>query len=132
MSEHSHSDTPFTRRFFDKNNTTARHTYLRIFITGCFLVIIVIFAVFSIYWGALWKTPLRNLHGSVVDFDGGLVGQAVVQGLINTSSLSRVTWTPRNASEFPGGLRQLGDAVIKQETWVAIASTIFFFPPCIL
>jgi hypothetical protein len=58
------------------------------------------------------------------------VGQAVVQGLLNASSISRVTWTPVNASEFPGGQSQVGDALIQQKTWVAVIGEISLLPPC--
>jgi hypothetical protein len=34
-----------------------------------------------------------------------------------------------NASEFPGGLSQVGDALIQQKTWVAVAGAISFFSP---
>jgi hypothetical protein len=57
------------------------------------------------------------------------VGQAVVRGLISPSGFSRVTWTPVNASEFPGGLSQVADALIQQKTWVAVTSTLPFSLP---
>ena len=65
MSEHS-KDIPFSRHFFDKNNTASRAIYFRIYLSGCFLVVLTIFAVLSIYWGSLWSTPVRNIHGWVV------------------------------------------------------------------
>ena len=30
------------------------------------MVILMIFTILPIYWGALWKIPTRNLHGWVV------------------------------------------------------------------
>ena len=41
-------------------NGTGKHN---IFISGTFFVILVIFCVLSISWGALWKAPARNLPG---------------------------------------------------------------------
>lgn len=57
---------PFSKNFFDRSNAVARTAYLKVFIGGCFFVVIAIFAVFPIYWGALWKTPVKNLNGWVV------------------------------------------------------------------
>jgi len=110
----------FSTHFFHKNNSSSRAVYFRIYLPGCLLVVTVIFAVLSIYWGSLWSTPVRNIHGWVVDFDGGEVGQAVVQGLTSPSASSKVTWAPVNASEFPGGLGQVRDALIQQKTWAAV------------
>jgi len=57
------------------------------------------------------------------DFDGGIVGQAVVNGLTATQTPSDVimAWRSVNASEFPGGLSELGRAVVGQKTWAAVA-----------
>ncbi|RDB16010.1 Nitrosoguanidine resistance protein SNG1 [Hypsizygus marmoreus] len=117
------TEIPFSRSFFDKNNAVARSIYLKIVIGGCFSLILTIFAVFPIYWGALWKTPVHNLNGWVIDFDGGRVGQTVVQALTSpeASQLGKVTWTAVPASQFPDGLGQLGNAVVNEQTWVAIA-----------
>ncbi|KAF5369660.1 hypothetical protein D9615_010234 [Tricholomella constricta] len=112
---------PFSTRFFDKDNAPARRIYLKALIGGCCLIIISIFAVFPIYWGALWKTPERNLNGWVVDFDGGIIGQAVVRNLTADSSLSKVTFTAVSASQFPRGPAELENSLLEQRTWVAVA-----------
>lgn len=57
---------PFTGSFFSPETAGARAVYLKIVVGGCFLIVIAIFAVFSIFWGALWKTPARNLDGWIV------------------------------------------------------------------
>jgi len=44
----------------------ARKIYLKVFVAGSLGIIIAIFAVFSIYWGALWKIPAHNLQGWIV------------------------------------------------------------------
>jgi hypothetical protein len=43
-----------------------RSAYCKIFFGGTFLIIILIFTVFSIFWGSLWKIPVYNLQGWVV------------------------------------------------------------------
>ncbi|KAG5652153.1 hypothetical protein H0H81_006098 [Sphagnurus paluster] len=112
---------PFSKRFLDKESKAARKIYLKVLISGCLLVIISIWAIFPIYWGALWKTPERNFDGWVVDFDGGIVGQTVVRDLKAASSLSVVTYTVVPAGQFPEGPPSLAHSVIEQHTWVAVA-----------
>ncbi|GLB41424.1 putative protein of unknown function (DUF3533) [Lyophyllum shimeji] len=93
---------PFSTLVFDKENAAALGTYVKVMTLGSTLIILAILSTLSIYWGALWKTPTRNLGGWVVDFDGGLVGQAVVQGLVN-------------------GTNTLKTALREHHTWVAVA-----------
>lgn len=59
---------PFSYHFRDKDHhmDIARSLYIKILGGGCFALIIAIFAVFSIFWGALWKTPAHNLSGWIV------------------------------------------------------------------
>ena len=128
MSEHTIHGAPgqggqddhYSHKFWDKELAVSRKIYLRILLGGSFAVVIAIFAVFSIFWGALWKSPVGNLSGWVVDFDGGVVGKSVVQGLTAGSSLSRVTFTSRPASEFSGGIAQVMNSVVEHHTWVAV------------
>lgn len=61
---------PFTSGFFDKDAITskARAEYFKLSISGAFAISVAIWAVLSIYWGALWKTNdfIHNLKGWVV------------------------------------------------------------------
>jgi hypothetical protein len=57
---------PFTQTFLSPQVAGARAAYLKILVGGTFLIILAVFAIFSIYWGSLWKTPVRNLEGWVV------------------------------------------------------------------
>ena len=43
-----------------------RSVYCKVFFGATFLISIMIFSVFSIYWGSLWKVPVYNLQGWVV------------------------------------------------------------------
>jgi len=54
--------------FLDKSPeyAAARQTYLKIFLIGSLMTIIIIFAIFPIFWGALWKTPVGRLSGWIV------------------------------------------------------------------
>jgi hypothetical protein len=74
MSEHTIQGAPgqggqdghYSHKFWDKELAVSRKIYLRILFGGSFAVVIAIFAVFSIFWGALWKSPVGNLSGWVV------------------------------------------------------------------
>jgi len=44
----------------------ARAIYLKMVLGGTFMTILLIFCVFSIYWGSVWKIPTHNLPGWVV------------------------------------------------------------------
>ncbi|KAG2018543.1 hypothetical protein CC2G_007972 [Coprinopsis cinerea AmutBmut pab1-1] len=115
---------PSSIHFFDKSSrgTQARKTYLKVFISGTVLVTLMIFGILSIYWGALWKVPARNLEGWVVDFDGGFIGEATVHALTTTASQQgRITWIRQPASSFPGGLEDLAHSLREEHTWAAIA-----------
>ncbi|KAG6859473.1 hypothetical protein C0995_008139 [Termitomyces sp. Mi166 len=133
-SEITSTQKPFSKRFFDKNNAVQRGIYFKVLFGGVFSVILVIFTIFPIFWGALWKIPVRNLDGWVVcfpfadehfleDFDGGFIGQTVVEALTaeQMGSLDKITWTAIPPDQFPDGLDQLANAVREEKTWAAIA-----------
>ena len=65
-----------------------------------------------------------NVDLSLKDFDGGLIGQGVVQALSAQTGASKVTWTVVPASQFPGGVHEVGAAVLEEHTWVAIISCV--------
>ncbi|KAJ7804551.1 hypothetical protein B0H14DRAFT_3774374 [Mycena olivaceomarginata] len=81
-----------------------RTVYLRAMIRGIIPLAIAIFAFFSIYWGAVWKSPVHTLPGWIIDFDGGIVGQTVSKALHNMDSgPGGVCWSVVPASAFPSG-----------------------------
>ncbi|KAG5726670.1 Nitrosoguanidine resistance protein SNG1, partial [Termitomyces sp. T112] len=114
------TEKPFSRQFFSPINAVQRKIYLKGLIGGCFMVIITIFAVFPIYWGALWKTPQRSLKGWIVDFDGGPVGQAITTQMVSASSQTKLTLAVMPSNNFPGGPNGLARSVVEQHTWVAV------------
>ncbi|KAF5386487.1 hypothetical protein D9757_005893 [Collybiopsis confluens] len=123
MSSPSHPRVaPFSASFFDSNMKVARGIYLKILIGGCFALIVVMFTVFSIFWGALWKTPAHKLKGWVVDFDQSSVGNAMVQALLESSSSasSHIEWTSVPSSNFLGGPSEVANDVVEQRTWIAV------------
>ncbi|KAK0458673.1 uncharacterized protein EV420DRAFT_1270342 [Desarmillaria tabescens] len=113
----------FSNEFTDKEVAVQRKAYIKSLVVGCLSMIIVIFTVFSIYWGALWKVPDHKLPGWVVvswTFDGSTVGSAVTSALLSdTSSSSRVAWKQMPASDF-SGLDEVGHWIVEQKAWVAV------------
>ncbi|KAJ6537651.1 hypothetical protein B0H19DRAFT_961885 [Mycena capillaripes] len=114
---------PFSAQFLDKSleASAARATYLKIVFGGVAALAVVIFAVFSIYWGSVWSTPHHTLPGWIVDFDGGAVGYAVSSALsaINPGT-NGVAWQVVDASQFPEGISQLRNAIVQEKTWYAV------------
>ncbi|KAJ8514419.1 hypothetical protein ONZ45_g8039 [Pleurotus djamor] len=112
---------PFSKQFTDNDEATiaARATYFKILGTSAVLISLAIFAVFSMFWGSLWKVPARHVRGWIVDFDGGELGQVVIQGLQNQPS--NIDWVIRDPSEFSNELGGLATAVGEERCWVAVS-----------
>jgi len=128
--------------FFDKTpeRAAARAIYYKMYIGGTFLTVVLIFSIFVIFWNAIARSPAHNLPGWIVvrlifknwtddkfltliqDFDGGLLGQEVVQGLNSQPSSSKITWTVVSPTQFPLGVEDLARAVKEEHTWVAVTS----------
>jgi len=83
------------------------------------MTVLLIFAVFSIFWGSLWKIPDHQLEGWVVDFDGGLIGQEVVRTLSLPNPAARVSWKVVPTSQFTS-FEDVGRAIVDEQAWVAI------------
>jgi len=62
----SRSQGPST--FLEKTpaGAAARKAYLKQYFLGVFAIICLVFAAFSIFWGSLYKSPVRNLDGWIV------------------------------------------------------------------
>ncbi|KAF7298490.1 DUF3533 domain-containing protein [Mycena kentingensis (nom. inval.)] len=110
-------------QFLDKTPeaAAARAVYFKTIFGGVAALSVAIFAFFSTYWGSVWSSPRHTLPGWIVDFDGGVVGQSVAQALsaIEPTS-SSVSWTVVPASQFPGRVPQIEDAVVSEKTWYAL------------
>ncbi|KAJ7654865.1 hypothetical protein B0H17DRAFT_956677 [Mycena rosella] len=109
--------------FLDKSPAaaTARGIYLHTLFGGTMALSIVIFAVFSIYWGSVYTTPARALPGWIVDFDGGFVGESVVTALKALDPGRGIAWQVIPASQLPSGIAQLNDALTDEKTWFGLA-----------
>lgn len=108
----------FTSNFTDGSIAAERVAFIKILFGGCLGMVLVIFGIFSIYWGALWKVPDHPLPGWVIDFDGGAVGSAVSQGLLRSAAQSKIAWEVKTGL----GRSEVPVLVLEQKTWVAIVS----------
>jgi len=54
--------------FLDKSSEAieSRATYLKMVGGVTFLAILILYSLFPIFWGGIWKTPVRNIHGWIV------------------------------------------------------------------
>ncbi|KAJ7479077.1 hypothetical protein FB451DRAFT_1131292 [Mycena latifolia] len=113
----------FSAQFLDKSPemAAARMIHLKSVFGGVTARAIVIFAVFSIYWGAVWKAPEHTLPSWIVDFDGGVIGQAVSNALSGINPWKNgVFWQVVPATQFPDGIAQLENAIVQEQTWYAL------------
>ncbi|PAV18859.1 response to drug-related protein [Pyrrhoderma noxium] len=115
---------PFSNGFWDKSPgmTRSRKMYLQVLFRGTVLIILVIFGYLSIFWGSLFKTTeyIHKLKGWVVDFDGGSIGQTVVEAFQNNTGLpSQLTWQVIDASQF-SNVDEVAAAVVDEQVWVAV------------
>ncbi|KAF9261687.1 hypothetical protein L218DRAFT_869481 [Marasmius fiardii PR-910] len=111
---------PFSASFTDEKLAIARSIYLKMLIGGVLSIVIVLFAIFSIYWGALWKTPAHSLRGWVVDFDQSTIGNVVSEALLTSSASTHIQWISIPASTFSGGVNDVVQMVLEEKTWVAV------------
>ncbi|KAF9077315.1 hypothetical protein BDP27DRAFT_1209087 [Rhodocollybia butyracea] len=121
MNSHLHPKIPpFSASFTDRNLKVARSIYFKNVLRGFLSLVVAMFLIFSIYWGALWRTPAHKLNGWVVDFDQSIVGSTVVQALEASSASTNIIWSQVSSSNFLGGPSQVADDVVEQKTWVAV------------
>ncbi|KAI0311955.1 hypothetical protein OF83DRAFT_1166149 [Amylostereum chailletii] len=117
----------FTESYFSKDpaTSTARALYSKIFGVLSFMTIVVMMAVLPIYWGALWQTPAHahNLHGWVVDLDGGNIGSFITEAFVNaTGPATQMTWRVVPSSQFPNGVSDFEELLVHKEKAWAIVS----------
>jgi hypothetical protein len=122
----SATDAPFSYGFFDKDpaSVAARQAYMKAIVGFTVITALIIWGVVSIYWGAFWRgrSGAHNMHGWIVDFDGGDVGRAVTQAFqAVTGPKEMLTWVVKPASDFPGGPDELANEVGHSHPWAAVA-----------
>ncbi|KAI0063579.1 hypothetical protein BV25DRAFT_385006 [Artomyces pyxidatus] len=115
----------FTEGYWSSDTATAmaRKIYTKIMLIFTLLIIITVLTVLPIYWGALWQTTthVHNLHGWVVDFDGGAIGQAISQAVLSTNGPSdTMTWSAVSPDQFPNGMSDVENDIVQQKSWAII------------
>lgn len=111
----------YSSQFTDASIARERAAFFKILIGGCFAVVVALLALFSIYWGALWKVPAHQLDGWLVNFDDGPVGQAVTQGVLASSPTSKINWQLQTGLEASA----IGTLIREQKSWAAIVGMLF-------
>ncbi|KAL5523910.1 hypothetical protein ACEPAG_8083 [Sanghuangporus baumii] len=117
---------PFQARFWSKDPVTSlkRKIYISMMSKAMFLLTLAIFGILSIYWASLYDVPnyAHKLECWVIDFDGGAIGQTVIQAFQNNTGQPRqLTWKVVDASRFPNFPQDVEDAVVNDRTWVAVS-----------
>ncbi|KAF9650519.1 hypothetical protein BDM02DRAFT_1391636 [Thelephora ganbajun] len=120
-------DPPFTHGFLDKDPETsrARSLYFKI-IAGTLLLVFtyVIWGVLPIYWGSVFKLyhHAHNLHGWIVDLDGGAIGQTVAQTFIGGSGpTTKMTWLTAPSNLNLTTREQFEHALVNEKAWAIVA-----------
>ncbi|KAI0049875.1 hypothetical protein FA95DRAFT_1537385 [Auriscalpium vulgare] len=116
----------FTEGYWSNDPSTAqaRKIYTKILAIFTFAIIILVLAVLSIYWGALWSSTahVHNLKGWIVDFDGSDLGRSVVQAAAVTKGQKSVmTWEVHSASQFPNGVQDIEWQVLQDKVWAIVS-----------
>ncbi|KAF9030840.1 hypothetical protein BDZ89DRAFT_646755 [Hymenopellis radicata] len=98
-----------------------RVLYIRTLCAGCFAIALIIFGVFSIYWGALWQVPAHPLSGLVIDADGGAIGGTVSSALLNfTAKGGKIRWDIWDSDGSDAS-----ELVRQERTWVVVRGELF-------
>jgi hypothetical protein len=101
----------------------ARKIYIQAILGGFAMLTLVIFGVFSMFWGSIYKisTNTHKMVGWVVDFDNGPIGHTITSAIPQIPfDPTKVTWVIKSASDFPGGPQDLANAVHEQDVWFAV------------
>jgi hypothetical protein len=87
---------------------------------GSIVTIIIMWLALPMYWGSLWLSNVytNNLGVRIVDYDGGAIGQAVVQGLM--SRTGQLGYFTSSASAWPNA-QGLIDSMLDEQEWAAIS-----------
>ncbi|KAG0147130.1 hypothetical protein CROQUDRAFT_43281 [Cronartium quercuum f. sp. fusiforme G11] len=119
----SPSKPPFSHTLFDPAISRERSAFIKMIIQGVSLTGVLVLSILSIYWGSLWKMPehVSNLKGIVVDFDQGVIGQAVMSAFMaKTSGGRQLNWVSVDPSRYAAGPQAVAQTIIAQDYWVAV------------
>lgn len=96
-----------------------RKIVFKILGSGTILTIIIMWLTLPAYWGSLWLSNVytNNLGVRIVDYDGGAVGTAVIQGLLQHTG--QLGYFVSSASEWPSAQGVI-DSMLDEQEWAAI------------
>lgn len=130
--QHASEPGPFHHDFFDPAISKERTAFLRAILTGMAITAVAVLGILSIYWGSVWKSSAytQGLHGIVVDFDEGPLGQAVITAFTGLKGQARqITWTIVDPSHYSDAQAVAND-IVTQKHWVAVVGECCF-PFCV-
>ncbi|CAA7263150.1 unnamed protein product [Cyclocybe aegerita] len=112
---------PFSAQFLDEDEdiSRARRTYITILLQRTGLIVTAIFAIFSIYWGALYRIPTHSLEGWIVDFDGDQIGEFITTEL-NARSGPIIHWNIQQSGEALKDPDDVARAIVDEDCWIAV------------
>lgn len=110
----------FAYSFWDPQMAPFRKIVYKILGGGSIVTIIIMWLALPMYWGSLWLSNVytNNLGVRIVDYDGGAIGQAVVQGLMSRTGQLGYFTSP--ASAWPNA-QGLIDSMLDEQEWAAIS-----------
>ncbi|KAH7099950.1 hypothetical protein BKA62DRAFT_268536 [Auriculariales sp. MPI-PUGE-AT-0066] len=115
---------PFTHSWSDPEIAAARGLYVKAMTFSTATTIIMLLAILSMYWGAFWQVPshLHKLDITVVDLDGGSIGQAVVALFASpqvTGGKNQLSYTMASSRDF-SSVDDVREYVLSEHTWGAV------------
>lgn len=109
----------FAYSFWDPKIAPFRKIVFKILGSGIMLAIIIMWLTLPMYWGSLWLSNVftNNLGVRIVDYDGGAIGNAVTEGLMQRTG--QLGYFVSSASDWPT-TQGLIDSVLEEREWAAI------------
>ena len=129
-SSHEKKPQPFSHHVWDPLLKPVLISYLIPVGMATFIMMIVVWLLFSIYWGSMYKgdekTP--NIKGVIVNRDNGVIGNSIVQAFLDVNNCLPVggscsphsTWILHDPSDYPTHEKLLEAIEPKEEYYIAI------------
>lgn len=115
---------PFEHSFWDPRLKDLRKAYFIPVIMVTVLMMIVVWAMMSIYWGSLWREIPNspNLRVMVVNYDAGQIGQTLVQTFnqSNSNELPHPTYVIVDPADYPNDQAVQEAIEPNEEYWGAV------------
>ncbi|WFD32716.1 hypothetical protein MSPP1_003766 [Malassezia sp. CBS 17886] len=115
---------PFSHNFFDKEIASLRMGFLKPMVMTTIIMMVVIWALLSIYWGSLWKENENSprLTGAIVNRDAGVIGAAIRDAFLDTNNgpLPHLTWHEVSTAQYPTHAEVTEAIEPRQDYWAFV------------